>query len=453
MAVGIHTYLTQPLAVESLPENGRPLDLAWDGLPSLRGLYFSFGEPAALPTLWLELFWAGGGQPAVDWQLRFRLLGPEGKTWLDSSQPLQPNMTAPWPSTGLARRAYALPVPAGTPPGTYELLVQPWNAASGASPGGPQKLASLTLAPTSHWPLEPEWPFAGVLPVRFATGLELIGLSAMEAHVRPGHPVLLSLYWRRNEEGRAFALVEDLRYKLEVVAPGGEVVRSQGGQPGPDWLAPGLWPAAAVMVEHIGLYFPPETAPGRYLLRWRLVAGGWTIPGRPAWRPWSSDKVVFGLVQVDPWPLETRLPAAVEVVGAWFGQAIELYGYALQPESPQPGGILKLTLYWQAKAVPQEYYVAFVHLLDRDETIVRQSDRVPVNGLRPTTGWRRGEVLADVYELSLPADIAPGPYRLAVGLYNSDTLERLPVTYSGELQPDNRLLLATITVAAASRAP
>ncbi|MEZ4517414.1 MAG: hypothetical protein R3C44_11485 [Chloroflexota bacterium] len=61
---------------------------------------------------------------------------------------------------------------------------------------------------------------------------------------------------------------------------------------------------------------------------------------------------------------------------------------------------LPVTLVWQAEAEPTADYLTFVHLVSAETgDIVSQADRVPVDGLRPTSGWRPGEVLVDHYVL------------------------------------------------------
>ena len=41
---------------------------------------------------------------------------------------------------------------------------------------------------------------------------------------------------------------------------------------------------------------------------------------------------------------------------------------------------------------------------------VAVTDRVPVHFAYPTTRWRPGETVSDVYDLALPADLAAGMY-------------------------------------------
>ena len=44
----------------------------------------------------------------------------------------------------------------------------------------------------------------------------------------------------------------------------------------------------------------------------------------------------------------------------------------------------------------------------------------------PTSVWAPGEDIVDPHAIVLPADIAPGQYRLLVGMYSLETLVRLP---------------------------
>ena len=152
----------------------------------------------------------------------------------------------------------------------------------------------------------------------------------------------------------------------------------------------------------------------------------------------------FGSLAVTPWPIETRLPQDVAEVRAQFGPAIELYGY--KRGDPRPG-LLPLTLYWQASEKPGENYLVFVHLINASNgQIASQVDRLPLDGLRPTAGWRTGEVLTDEVFLPLPPDLPLGDYRINVGLYNPDSGERLPLTVDGQRIPNDQLTLETMVL-------
>ncbi|MEW5989657.1 MAG: glycosyltransferase family 39 protein, partial [Chloroflexota bacterium] len=194
MIVEVFTYLTTPYQM-ALPLDAQPVAIEWPGLPALSGLRLDTPGPAALPTLWLELFWQGQREsPPTGRQLRFVLRGPDGRDWLDNSFPLQPNRPAAWSSSPVVSLAYGLTIPPGAPPGEYELLALPWDKASQAAVGQWQRLTTVTLAPTSQWPLLPDWPFDPAGRLVFGNGLELVGQAQPAGPVRPGHSMVVDLY-------------------------------------------------------------------------------------------------------------------------------------------------------------------------------------------------------------------------------------------------------------------
>nr|NIO69235.1 hypothetical protein [Anaerolineae bacterium] len=80
---------------------------------------------------------------------------------------------------------------------------------------------------------------------------------------------------------------------------------------------------------------------------------------------------------------------------------------------------------WQALKPLDEDYTVFVHAVDGEGAIWGQRDTEPQEGEYPTTEWGLGEIVQDRYELQI--DVA-GPregYQLVVGLYDSETEERL----------------------------
>ncbi len=136
-------------------------------------------------------------------------------------------------------------------------------------------------------------------------------------------------------------------------------------------------------------------------------------------------------------------PAMMQAIEAVFGEAISLLGYDLE----RSDAALALTLHWQAVQRGMADDVVFVHLFDpQTETIVAQVDSRPLNGAYPTMWWRAGEVVSDRLVLSLTG-VPAGNYALAVGLYDSHSLIRLPVRAAEQSVPDGRLLLTdTISV-------
>ncbi|MCB0200849.1 MAG: hypothetical protein KDI03_12335, partial [Anaerolineae bacterium] len=76
--------------------------------------------------------------------------------------------------------------------------------------------------------------------------------------------------------------------------------------------------------------------------------------------------------------------------------------------------------------------------LDADETVVAGHDNPPCRGTCPVSTWQPGEVIRDEYTLQVPASLSPGDYRIEIGMYDPQTLTRLPVAGVGD-----RLILAS----------
>jgi hypothetical protein len=107
---------------------------------------------------------------------------------------------------------------------------------------------------------------------------------------------------------------------------------------------------------------------------------------------------------------------------------------------------LALTFFWQAEGASSVPYAVSVQLLDDDGVLRAQHDQQPGGGAFPTTSWVQGEVLADAYQLELPADLAPGSYRLIVRMYDPATLAALPAENADGNPAGDALALATVEV-------
>jgi hypothetical protein len=124
-------------------------------------------------------------------------------------------------------------------------------------------------------------------------------------------------------------------------------------------------------------------------------------------------------------PPETA-PQAADLLPVDLADGASLVGYDLPSPDISPGETLTLTLYWQVREAPSVDYQVFVHLVgDRPEPAA-QGDGPPLMGDYPTTMWAAGEVVIDPHLVALPADLSLGKYRLVVGMYNLQTMARLP---------------------------
>ncbi len=134
------------------------------------------------------------------------------------------------------------------------------------------------------------------------------------------------------------------------------------------------------------------------------------------------------------------------------GENILLVGYSISSSEVRGGGILQLTLFWQALDDVGERYKVFTHVLDSRSHIVGQRDAEPVGGARPTITWEEGEIIADNYGVLVMPGTPPGEHQLETGMYGLETGQRLAVYKNEELVGD-RILLQPIRVVKAEAPP
>ena len=170
------------------------------------------------------------------------------------------------------------------------------------------------------------------------------------------------------------------------------------------------------------------------------LAGRRFDPGR-AFVGLSLD--AFALSGSPTFPIAFRPRTAVD---AAFANGLTLLGYDLAPAQARPGEELTLTLYWRADRAVAGDYVAFTQLLNAGDHIYAQHDKPPVSELYRTSQWAPGDLMKDEYRLRLHPGTPPGAYRLQMGLYDRATMERVPVQAVPGEPPQNRLILAEVTV-------
>lgn len=221
-------------------------------------------------------------------------------------------------------------------------------------------------------------PLTPYLPIGETAVIEVVWLAAAPLPTAPSRVTL-----------RPAAALDDLdphRHEAE-----------EGSEPAPDVLAAGegrlAERAPGVVVSQHRLQIPPELGRGAYAL---------FVDGRP-----------LGEVEAR-W---LRLPPLDETTEIDFGQ-LKLRGFSIPGvDRLRPGQTLIVSLAWQAAGSTRQDLTAFVHLLDAGGRRVAGFDRRPLDGDPPTGAWHPGEIVLDRHPVSLPPDLPPGDYTLAVGLY------------------------------------
>ena len=139
-----------------------------------------------------------------------------------------------------------------------------------------------------------------------------------------------------------------------------------------------------------------------------------------------------------------RAEPAEHQLYANFGDQIALLGYDASADELQPGDTLYLTLYWKALQGLDINYQVFVHLLGADG-LAAQSDKINP-GEFPTRRWPIDKYVRDEHQLEIPADLPPGDYEVAVGLWVQSDGWRLPLLDEEGGQIGDRFTLMHLSV-------
>jgi hypothetical protein len=383
----------------------------------------------------LALYWRTRSPLNTDYSIAVHLVDDQGRRYgqKDSQHPAG-YPTSRWKTEDYARDLHRLAVWPGTPPGEYALLVGVYDVATGRSLdvrdaagvpiGTTHVLASVWVTRTARPPDPSTLELDRWLQADVGGGLCLLGLDLPPSSANAGERLPLTLYWQA-----VHAPVADYTARLSLAAPDGAVVAEESAVPGRASHPTSAWLAGDVVRDGRSLLVPAATPAGDYALQLDLLDAADRSVGP-----------VANLSRITVHAPERRfdLPPMQHTISATLDGQATLLGYDLGSDQLAPGEPFTLALYWRAEATAEIGHVVFVHLLDKAERIHAQSDRVPADGARPTTGWLPGEIIADSHTLVLVPDAAPGRYILEVGMYDPANGERLRV-----LDADDRILLPT----------
>jgi hypothetical protein len=138
------------------------------------------------------------------------------------------------------------------------------------------------------------------------------------------------------------------------------------------------------------------------------------LPGAP--ERWSLS-AVGPLIQVNLQPL-LRAPNTSSIVASSPIPQIVLHGYTITRPSTHHSPLpVRLALTWQATAPITRELKISARLATAEGQPVAQTDAIPVHFAYPTTAWRPGEFITDVYDLALPSPLPAGDYVPTVIFY------------------------------------
>ncbi|MCL4301351.1 MAG: glycosyltransferase family 39 protein [Anaerolineae bacterium] len=213
-----------------------------------------------------------------------------------------------------------------------------------------------------------------------------------------------------------------------------------------------LWVPGEVVEETYPLRLNPSAPPGLYRLEISLLRQDKTLPDGYENIPLTEGETDLGQ---NLYPTTFRLldPAhgtpPPYPFSAQLGDSVQLTGYNLQPQSKiqNPKSKILLALYWQSTAKITSNYTVFTQLVGPDGQVWAQWDNPPQAGRYPITAWAEQDSVVDRYTLALRDGAPNGEYRLLVGMYDPATGQRLPALVNGQPQPDNAVVLTTLSLA------
>ena len=267
------------------------------------------------------------------------------------------------------------------------------------------------------------------LTLYFQDGPQLTGfsLSPEEPHVCTVLEV--ALYWKESKSGNVAVVQLVDRFGRVVVESKSHFWDNEAGEvpqlyslPLSGALPPGVY----------GLSVRVETAEGSY--RAAVNDKGDIIP---------SDQLPMWPVIIRPFPMTA--PGDM-VPLATFADTVDLLDSSISHNAElKPGDWLRLTLTWRARGPVERDLTVFTQLIGPDGQVWGQQDNPPLGGWYPTPLWQPGEVVQDDFAFAIDSLAPAGNYQLIVGLYDSQTIERLPIRTTGSLDTD-QVTVGHITV-------
>jgi hypothetical protein len=407
----------------------------------------------------LTLTWAVSDTLDGDVILDFSLVDARANRWRQwQSVPGQwLNPPSVWRAGDVITDRQGLIVPQGAPPGSYTLQLTvveansdvPLRTSSDADnlQSSVDLLTFEVVEPVASPVLEDVADFVGPFIFESPGGEAALTLSGYELgglEFQQGHPVPLQLHWLAPTESvPGLELVLQLQHRSRVGLFGSrvttvatETLRLSPGYPVVEWSSGRLISLPAA------LSIPSDASPGRADLTLAVLdrdGQPWTIAGH--------QQLTLESLAIEERPRLWRLPNDLTSVQVDFrdavgssGDRIGLRGYRVDGKA-RPGGRLTLNYGWYAMSHPSRIYSVFNHLLTPEGQKITQADGWPQGGAVLTSQWQPDEYVRDSHTLEIPDDAPPGPYLLAVGLYDAATGERLQVTQNGQSLPNDQWLL------------
>jgi hypothetical protein len=357
----------------------------------------------------VTLFWRTEDFLATDYQITLTLLDSAGQPqsrWV--GQPLNGRYPSrAWQPGDRIRHEVYLPM-AGLPPGEYQLQLQVWGdeGVVATADGEAANLGPVALTPAQ-----------AVATENLALGEQTIAYTLWQQDQPATAPPLYG-----ENATVVFSTKTNVsdNVKLNLVGPDGR---------------------AHAPVDQTSLVYnfsiAPDFADGDYHLRAEQ---------------WAGDKLVAqaetpSLLQVETEPRQFEIPSISQPLAANFAGYVTLLGYDLPQPHVQPGDVLPVMLYWQTVRVIGADLVTFSRLIDDQQQVWAERDRIP-REVYSTMLWAPGEIVADPFKLQVDANAPAGIYYLLIGLYLpvGESAVSLPLVQDGQFSEVTHVRIGPVYV-------
>ncbi len=374
--------------------------------------------PSSVPSGGLaeiKLYWRIPDETDEDYSVSLVVLDDQNRVvGQHDNQHAGPLPTSQWLPSQYAIGKHEISLLPGMPPGTFELKVIVYETGQpdkrldildqNGNPAGQSLTVGTLVVDRPDRPAELDEIAPDILDnIVLKDEVKLIGHSLPSQESNAGENVQFTLFWQAVAD-----LTQEMTMEIGLNNNDGkqeQIVQLPlvTGYPTSRWERGDIWRA-----NH------------QILLNPTLPTGNYTLTMAIA----ESQPVFLGSLHVIAPEHLMELPETGYRQQVSFDDLGQLQGYDV-PQKVTAGESLPVTLIWRSLGETRINYRSFVQLLDANGKMVVGSDVIPGDWRRPTTGWISDEYIVDPHALTIPPDVPSGKYQVLVGLYNSDTKQRL----------------------------
>ncbi|MBI2954741.1 MAG: glycosyltransferase family 39 protein [Chloroflexi bacterium] len=447
-SIGLSLYSTTPYELSDLPADMVKRDVNFDNQLALLG-YSLKRQDRPGNRLDIDLYWRVRKDGLQRLAVFGQLVDGEGNVWGSfDGEPFKGFFPTEWWSEGaLIGDQRELWITPGAPPGKYTLRlgVRPLEADGSRLPIRDNsnrvldEVAQIDDAVTLDEVIDGDSDTLA-LPTRYGASfgdqVTLLGgdsLSPLKAS--PGEKLDFRLFWRVQA-----GVPQDLDVQLSLQGTKGESVKNEilpisGAYPR------SLWRQGQMIGAYYSLFIPAALPSGDYKLAMSVFPRGSATPlgVRLGLNPFAQSGIALGTVTVTSPDRQFTPPGSLKGPRAIIEGKIEMLGFDIVPvdgvtvargsmpdiDIVNGAGPLGVSLWWRALSEVGGNYTVFVQVLDAAGRLVDQHDGIPGQGERPTAGWVPREVVQDDHALVKIPQLPKGNYLLIVGMYDSETKQRL----------------------------